>query len=595
MKRIISIILAAFFLAGLIAACSSGGGGNTATDAPPTSAQASAAEITAAQSTTTEAAAAESTTAGEAATESAATEQTTAAPETTAPQAPEDQEKTLSVACVRFSQHVDWDQMLVWQKFEEDTGIKVEWIYLNVDGLQETRNLMIATGDIPEAFNGAAWTADEVAKYSREGIFVAIDDYLPQYAPNTVAFYEKNPDIKQALVMPDGLIYGWPRCQENFGLDSTLMFRKAWVDELGIDMPKTPQELMALLLAMKERYDSNMVYSAEKTSWGTTNDLYNILRSVLQGAWGLGNRGSTAFDFNYYFDADPGDPTKVRFWGADPRLKEVNAFMHEMYTNGLIDPDIVTQDAPTWGAKLNLDPPKVGMVTTTVLGVYLEGRDRIGEPDEFVGLDEALTGPYGDQLWASARRRVSRIANFVITNKCKNIPIAVEFADYWMDNAENTELFFYGIEGEYWEWDPGHTYRIKAEWLTDDPQGRSADQMNSTYTSQPGGFYMGIIPYNYDPAYAQTIAGRAMAPYLPPVVWEQFNYTEDEMQIISTIGSDIRTYFEEANTSFVNGTLDIETQWDTYVSTLYNMGLQRLIDINQATYDRYIAAGGKVQ
>jgi len=38
---------------------------------------------------------------------------------------------------------------------------------------------------------------------------------------------------------------------------------------------------------------------------------------------------------------------------------------------------------------------------------------------------------------------------------------------------------------------------------------------------------------------------------------------------------------------FISGVVDIETGWDTYVKTLDQMGLQDVMKVYQAAYDRW--------
>ena len=52
--------------------------------------------------------------------------------------------------------------------------------------------------------------------------------------------------------------------------------------------------------------------------------------------------------------------------------------------------------------------------------------------------------------------------------------------------------------------------------------------------------------------------------------------------------TDIETYAKENSTQFITGVLDIETGWDSYISTIQGMNLERAIEITQAAYDRYL-------
>ena len=40
---------------------------------------------------------------------------------------------------------------------------------------------------------------------------------------------------------------------------------------------------------------------------------------------------------------------------------------------------------------------------------------------------------------------------------------------------------------------------------------------------------------------------------------------------------------------FISGAMDIDSNWDNYISTLQSMGIDRCIEITQAAYERYLA------
>lgn len=578
MKRLLALTTAIALLCALVAACGGGGAATTtaaATTAAPATTAAAAAETTAA-------AAADD---GAAGTTAAATEPaaTTAAPATTAAAAPEpaaapEEPRVLTIAANRFAQHVDWDQMYIWQKFEEDTGIKVNWDYIPAVAIQEQRNLRVSTNNLPDAFYGGRWTPGEIAQYTSEGVFVPIEGYLNmEYAPNTTVFYDKYPSIIQGLYLFDGHIYGWPVINIQKAAANPMFLRESWMNELGLAMPETPNDILNIMLAMKQAYPDALVYTDYEGMRA-----YAGLRITLMGAWGLGNRGQA----NENWDADPADPTKVRFIPTDDRFKELLALMHEMYAAGCIDPDALTQEEVTWGAKCAEDnPATIGVVTNDVLEEY-------NLHDFFIGTGP-LTGPYGDEIWSSVNNQVARPWNYIITKACKNVPLAVEFADYWMCD-EASVLFFRGAEHVHWEWDETGTRHVAMDWIKNDPDGRSEDQMRSTWTSQPGGSYFGYsIPEPPDMTNKNTLAILALDDYLPEIVWPTFSLSLEETNVTSAEGEDIATHYRESVTQFVNGKLDLSKDWDSYVKKFDAMGLEKLRNVYQSAYDRYLAAGGK--
>ena len=63
-------------------------------------------------------------------------------------------------------------------------------------------------------------------------------------------------------------------------------------------------------------------------------------------------------------------------------------------------------------------------------------------------------------------------------------------------------------------------------------------------------------------------------------------YTDAEATERATLYTDVKTYLDTMYTAFITGEYDIDGYWDTYLDTLKNMKVERLIEIEQAAYDR---------
>lgn len=57
-------------------------------------------------------------------------------------------------------------------------------------------------------------------------------------------------------------------------------------------------------------------------------------------------------------------------------------------------------------------------------------------------------------------------------------------------------------------------------------------------------------------------------------------FTQEAQERISILGDDIKTYITTTVAKFVNGDLSLD-QWDTYVKTLNNMGLEEYTQLYQ--------------
>ncbi len=52
---------------------------------------------------------------------------------------------------------------------------------------------------------------------------------------------------------------------------------------------------------------------------------------------------------------------------------------------------------------------------------------------------------------------------------------------------------------------------------------------------------------------------------------------------------DIDLYINECRAKFISGEMDIETGFDAYIDQLKSMGMDRVVEIKQATLDAYNA------
>lgn len=65
------------------------------------------------------------------------------------------------------------------------------------------------------------------------------------------------------------------------------------------------------------------------------------------------------------------------------------------------------------------------------------------------------------------------------------------------------------------------------------------------------------------------------------------SYTTEEIEERSPIYKDLSTYLQQAKAQFITGELDVDQDWDTYVNTVEQMNAGRLLEIEQAAYDRF--------
>jgi putative aldouronate transport system substrate-binding protein len=67
---------------------------------------------------------------------------------------------------------------------------------------------------------------------------------------------------------------------------------------------------------------------------------------------------------------------------------------------------------------------------------------------------------------------------------------------------------------------------------------------------------------------------------VPPMV-----FTEDQSKVFGEVGPTVYGAVNEWFANFVIGNADVDADWDTYVQTLNDSGLEQLLEIYQAAYD----------
>lgn len=158
---------------------------------------------------------------------------------------------TYTIATVRWTDAwpTDFLESGVMKELEEKHGINIEWqIYYNSDW-SEQKSLLLASGDLPDAFLGSiSLNATDVAQ--NKSSFLELTDYINEETmPNLVSVFEKDPEMKAIATDRDGKIYSLPKKlplrPEVCG--NPLYINKEWLDNLGLDVPKTYKELETVL------------------------------------------------------------------------------------------------------------------------------------------------------------------------------------------------------------------------------------------------------------------------------------------------------------------------------------------------------------
>lgn len=484
-----------------------------------------------------------------------------------------DETLTLAIAGEKASLAPDYNEMELVQQWEEDTNIAIEWNMLAPEVYLDKRNLLLASNDLPDAFLNSKFTDDELVRYGTDGTLIPLEGLIEQHAPNLQAIFEERPELKAAVTASDGHIYALPNAEE-LGLAAVPFFwsiNKSWLDALGLDVPTTVDEYHDALVAFKTQ-DPNGNGKADEIPLSFINNWWCADIGDLFAA--LGGIADNA-DHRIVRDGE------VIYTGADERYRDAIATLHEWYEEGLIDPESFTQDDKAYLAK--------GKTETPVLGSYVwwETAEVVGtdRADEYVLLP-VLEGVEGQLVGRSNYADFGRNA-FAITS-ANEFPSATM---RWVDELYEPVMAAQASYGPV-----GETLVENADGVLEQaelPEGVNAGELRQKVALGAGAphvltrehFETVVLP---EPRALERLLDleEHYLPYAEPENYPSVFFSVEELEEISSIEADIKALVEQKRAQWITSG-GVEGEWDAYVSQLESMGLERLVEIWQAGYDRF--------
>ena len=489
------------------------------------------------------------------------------------------------------------------KKITEETGIPIEWQEIPADGSAEKINLMLTSGEYPDVFwNGIS--SDMAVQYSDQDIFVPTEDLIDQYAPKLAQIFKDHPQYKQGSTTPNGHSYGFPYIEEMHGLVLTpgpFMINKAWLDKVGKQMHATVEEFVDCMRAFKEAGDLNGTGEADEIPYALefgNDDGFGSFDSFyyFTGAFGMADSvcsGNATANHLRLIDG------KIVFAAADASFRKTCDFFHDMYAEGLIDPDSFAPSGTGTPLYINkLAQPDA------VIGAFQcwTPRDNIVDLDvreEYVPLPR-LSGPEGkcgNVLNYSEMQDTSMVA---ITDKCEYPEVIAALVNYCMDPEISITLNWGAIGYTYVKGDDGLLHFNLDEndniILQNGWQYFSEQRTNTSPTRGSlavlNEYYDKYVDYTWDAVpilEGQRVNGKEECLEEIPAIPKMMLSLEENnklSQIYGTIENIVNAYQMDA---VMNGTTD--EGWDKFKQDLNAAGMEELVAIYQGAYDRYCSFG----
>jgi putative aldouronate transport system substrate-binding protein len=463
----------------------------------------------------------------------------------------------------------DWNKMPVMQEMENITGIHMEYQNSPVDSFATKKNLVFASGDLPDIFYAAELTSAEQVTYGTQGLLLPLEKYIDEgYAPNLKKIFDEYPEIRKSFTTSDGHMYSLP----NIDLSAVwyrgpMWYNGKFLKALNAEEPKTTEELYTYLKRVKEE-DPNG--NGKQDEIPLTSVKLDDLRMYFLGFWGI---------YNEVYYADKED--KVHYTPQEEGYKGYLTFLNRLWKEELLDHETFSQtdDQKTAKGKNNQVALFNNWFPYFMLG---------GEPSG----DNPLMTPVKSEVAGSPvygkHPGISKNGAFAITSSNPSPEASMRWVDY-LYGYDGATLFAQGPENMLWKYKNKDTH--EKEWLPLEA-GQDREELRGTLTPNygipaPG---MGSAELTkglrsefdswLDQQNAEKLTPIAKSPF--PNVY----LTNDQQTEATALLADLSTYVTQMEAKFVTGQEPL-SNWDKYVAQLKKMGSDKIVELYQSAYDSW--------
>ena len=349
----------------------------------------------------------------------------------------------LSIVVVRRETDITetYDEKYWAQKVLEDLNIDLKFIEMaEADRATEVATLL-AGSTLPDVFMAGTAMTDELV-LANSGLWRTLTvEEIREKLPNAAAVYDKYIDGWEAyLTYPDGNIYGLPGGLNDSYMHTTdkgLMYiNKTWLDNLGLEIPKTAEELLDVLRAFRDQDADGDGDPTNEIPFDFCESFFASKIEFFAWMWGLPVTDGVFYQINEEGNVEGAVHTE--------EYRKFLDYAHSMIEEGLMSVDGFTQTYDQYAA--NLNSMKVGCFFGWGPCNYITNKE------DFLNLTGIVTPHaegYETAMYAANPVRSNR-NGFVISKDCTNVEAALKLWNYFSDPYMALTTYC-GPEGFAWE------------------------------------------------------------------------------------------------------------------------------------------------
>lgn len=467
-----------------------------------------------------------------------------------------------------------------WSELTRRTKVTLEPVAVPLSDYEQKRSLLIGAGDAPMIIP-KTYHPQENAFVSSQAILPVSDylDLMPHFR-DRIARWNLEPEI-DSLRQSDGKFYLLPGLHEKPTHEYSLAVRGDVLDQLGLDVPRTWDDLYTVLKAMKTRYPDSYPFSDRWSRPTPGGSLLNVLGASYGTSGGWGYQHAT-------WDAAAG--TFV-YTGASDQYRQMVRYLHRLVSEGLLDPESFTQSDEA--ARQKLANGRSFVISANAQTLVNDNRPDLARTQPGARLIKIPlpVGPAGEINPASRLE-----GGIMISRKARDsahFVAMMQFIDWLWYSDAGQEFARWGVEGTTFTRDAAGRRTLAA-----DVDVVGLNPKGSRHLQKDFGFYNGVFAYGgptelvhsffsaEEKQYQQVMNARRPIAVPPP---HPLDDTEREQA--SLWETALRDHVTQMTLRFVLGQRPLR-EWDAYVAELRAKNADAYLDLVNKAHQRYREANG---
>ena len=390
----------------------------------------------------------------------------------------------ITIAVLKYDQDhsTDFSEKIAAKMAEEATGIKVNWITVDQSTKDEKTATLLA-GDMPDMIIGLV-KADTITSNMSLFYDLSEEGLLETYAPDVYDGYVRNGNVFENITWPDGSICALATgSAQNYGGQARGIYfiNKNWLDQLGLDIPNTTEELYEVLCAFRDNDMDGDGDPSNEYPFEFCDTHY--ASKLLQTANFFGIAAETENQLKMGRMVENGEVVSTFDSQA---FKDWLEYANLLATEGLLDVEGFSQSYEQFCGKLANG--QVGVFAGWVPGTYMDAE----LADDYVVLGAVSADGY-DYVQTGAYNIYNGGTNCCISANTENVEACLWYWNYLASDMTMIYTEGYGEQGIFWDIDENGKYITKAADEDQIPEGLDADSYKYTLALLGGG----IAPLTY--------------------------------------------------------------------------------------------------